>query len=145
MYRILFYVGACMDPRNETVRNFCARVRGNNRCMSRPNCNTTVRPTDGCCPVCGKQSLLNHYENSRVKLNSSFYAFAGGGVSMKMDDDALERFSDEFDDARTTNNVRQRMTDSGIVRDTSGKCNVEAQFTSNGNAGSLAFGTLFNM
>ena len=55
-------IGTCMDVRDETVRDFCARVRSNNRCATRQNCNTTVRPTDGCCPVCGKcNQLINHY------------------------------------------------------------------------------------
>ena len=47
--------GACMDAMNEeNVRDFCARIRNSNRCANRQNCNSTVRPTDGCCPVCGK-------------------------------------------------------------------------------------------
>ena len=59
--------------------------------------------------------------------------FTGGGVSVGIDGEAFERFSEEFDDARTTGEIRRRITDSGIVRDTSDKCSVEAQFSSNGN------------
>lgn len=54
-------------------------------------------------------------------------------MSVGIDEDALEDYSDKFDDARTTSEIRKRMTDSSIVRDTTKKCNVEAQFTSNGN------------
>ena len=49
-----------------------------------------------------------------------------------IDEGALEQYSDSFDDARSTGDIRQRMTESDIVRDTSGKCNVATQFTSNG-------------
>ena len=38
----------------ENVRDFCARVRRRGRCANLQNCNARVRPTDGCCPVCGK-------------------------------------------------------------------------------------------
>jgi len=58
--------------------------------------------------------------------------FTGGGVSVGIDNDALEDYAEEFDDAKSTSEIRQKITDSDIVRDTSGKCNVEAQFTSNG-------------
>ena len=60
--------------------------------------------------------------------------FTGGGVTVGIDGEALDRFSEEFDDARTTSEVRRKMTDSDIVRDTSNKCTIEAQFASNGNA-----------
>jgi len=59
--------------------------------------------------------------------------FTGGGVSIDIDEDALEVYSEEFDDAGTTSEIRRKIIDSDIVRDSSGKCNVEAQFTSNGN------------
>ena len=59
--------------------------------------------------------------------------FTGGGVSVGIDGKAFERFSEKFDDARTTSEIRRRITDSGIVRDTSDKCNIEVQFSSNGN------------
>ena len=39
----------------------------------------------------------------------------------------------DFDDADTTSEIRQKFTDSAIVRDISDKCDVEAQFASNGN------------
>lgn len=111
---------------NETVTDFCARVRNRRRCRSQQNCNTIVLPTDGCCPICGK-SLLK-------QPKFEFFPFIGGGVTVGIDKDALEWYSEEFDDARTTSEIRRRMTDSDIVRETSGKCNVEAQFASNGNA-----------
>ena len=53
-------------------------------------------------------------------------------MSVGIDKEALDRFSEEFDDARTTSEIRRKMTDSDIVRDDSNKCKVEAQFTSNG-------------
>ena len=53
-------------------------------------------------------------------------------MSIDIDEDALELYSDSFDDARSTDDITQRMTESDIVRDTSGKCNVIAQFASNG-------------
>ena len=56
-----------------------------------------------------------------------------GGVSVEIDKDGLEIYSDEFKNARSTSEIRRRMTESDIVRDDSDKCNVEAQFTSNGN------------
>ena len=64
----------------------------------------------------------------------NFYPIlTGGGVTLDIDQEALETFSENFEDARTTSEIRQRMTDSDIVRDTTDKCNVEAQFVSNGN------------
>ena len=54
-------------------------------------------------------------------------------MSVDIDKDGLETYSDEFENARSTSEVRRRMTESEIVRDDSDKCNVEAQFTSNGN------------
>ena len=59
---------------------------------------------------------------------------AGGGVSVDIDKDRLDTYSDEFENARSTSEIRRRMTESDIVRDDSDKCDVEAQFTSNGNA-----------
>ena len=115
-----------MDVRDETVRDFCARVCASNRCTMRQNCNTTVRPTDGCCPVCGTYNQLAITKTTTTYLT-------GGGVSVGIDQEAFERFSEEFSGARTTGEIRRRITDSGIVRDTSDKCNVEAQFSSNGN------------
>ena len=53
-------------------------------------------------------------------------------MSIDIDEDALEQYSDSFDDARSTDDIRQRITESDIVRDRSGKCNVAAQFASNG-------------
>ena len=55
-------------------------------------------------------------------------------MSVGIDKEALDRFSEEFDDARTTSEVRRKITDSDIVRDESGMCTVSAQFSSNGNA-----------
>ena len=59
---------------------------------------------------------------------------AGGGVSVDIDKDGLDTYSGEFENARSTSEIRRRMTESDIVRDDSDKCDVEAQFTSNGNA-----------
>ena len=60
--------------------------------------------------------------------------FIGGGVIVGFDEEGLEQYSEQFDDVSTTGEVRRRITDSDIVRDSSGKCDVEAQFASNGNA-----------
>ena len=58
-------------------------------------------------------------------------------MSVGIDKEALDRFSEEFDDARTTSEVRRKITDSDIVRDERGMCTVSAQFSSNGNAKTL--------
>lgn len=63
-------------------------------------------------------------------------------MSVGIDKDALDRFSEEYDDARTTSEVRRKMTDSDIVRDDSGKCTIEAQFSSNGNANIIIVSSL---
>ena len=55
-------------------------------------------------------------------------------MTIGFDEEALERFSEDFDGADTTSEIRQKFIDSDIVRDISDKCNVEAQFASNGNA-----------
>ena len=69
----------------------------------------------------------------------------GGGVSVDIDKDGLETYSDMFENARSTSEVRRRMTESDIVRDDSDKCNVEAQFTSNGNTNIMIRISLLNV
>lgn len=64
---------------------------------------------------------------------------------MDIDVESLEVYSDEFENARTTSEIRRRMTESDIVRDTSDKCDVEAQFASNGNAINILLLIFFQM
>jgi len=56
----------------------------------------------------------------------------GGGVSVDIDDEGLETYVDVFDDVATSSHLEERITDSDIVRDSSGKCNVIAQLASTG-------------
>ena len=51
---------------------------------------------------------------------------------MQIDDDGLRSYGDAVDEVATTNNVKDRLTNSDIVRDRSGKCNVRAQYASTG-------------
>ena len=57
---------------------------------------------------------------------------AGGRISVEIDDDGLRSNGDAVDEVATTNNVKNRLTNSDIVRDRSGKCNVRAQYASTG-------------
>lgn len=47
--------GACLDSLvDETVDLFCKRVQKTQHCKVPKGCKHKIKPTDGCCPVCGK-------------------------------------------------------------------------------------------
>ena len=49
------YRGACMAPeQGVTVNNICQRLRNSGRCTDLSDCDSVIRPEDGCCPVCGR-------------------------------------------------------------------------------------------
>jgi reversion-inducing cysteine-rich kazal motif protein len=49
------YRGACMGAEtDELVNAMCTRLRGSGRCSNLTGCRYRIRPSDGCCPVCGK-------------------------------------------------------------------------------------------
>ena len=47
--------GTCLKPnKDETVESLCKRVQNGDHCKIPTKCKKMVRPTDGCCPICGK-------------------------------------------------------------------------------------------
>ena len=53
------YRGACVDDSDETAGEICQRVISSGRChFDTNNCPCLVRPTVGCCPVCGKGLVI---------------------------------------------------------------------------------------
>ena len=56
----------------------------------------------------------------------------GGGVSVKVDDEGIEAYIEAIRDLATSSALKQRITDSRVVRDSTGMCNVIAQFVSTG-------------
>lgn len=59
----ILLTGACLESHvNETIESFCKRVRDGNHCKIPTDCKKVIKPTDGCCPICGKtHSMLWPY------------------------------------------------------------------------------------
>ncbi len=56
----LDYRGECVSREGATVEDICSQVVGEKRCQfNASNCKRLVQPGDGCCPVCGKLTVLN--------------------------------------------------------------------------------------
>jgi len=56
----------------------------------------------------------------------------GGGVSVGLDDEGVAAYTDAFDDVASTSDVRDRIVNSDVARDSTDKCDVMSQFASTG-------------
>ena len=56
------YIGACLKPQmKETVESYCKRVQKGSHCKIPTKCKKVIKPTDGCCPICGKLYIIVVY------------------------------------------------------------------------------------
>ena len=56
----------------------------------------------------------------------------GGGVSVGLDDEGVAAYTEAFNDVATTSDVKDRIVNSDVARDSTDKCDVMSQFASTG-------------
>ena len=65
---ICTYIGTCLEPQmKETVESYCKRVQKGSHCKIPTKCKKVIKPTDGCCPICGKLYIIVVYIRSYHK------------------------------------------------------------------------------
>ncbi|XP_019848788.1 PREDICTED: uncharacterized protein LOC109580248 [Amphimedon queenslandica] len=115
------YRGACVDDSDETAGQMCQRVISSGRCrFNTSNCPCLVRPTVGCCPLCG------------------------GAILALLDREGISNASLLDPDLETLDGyVRQIVSDELFLNVTAGRCSVESSLTTAGNI-ELAISSLSN-
>lgn len=109
------YKGTCLEPHvNETVELFCKRVQQGNHCKIPTDCKKVIKPTDGCCSICG------------------------GAISIALDEDGLAQYADLRGTGEITRHMLVETLTANILKNNGSmklleKCKMESYVTSTGN------------
>ena len=125
--------GACLDSLvDETIDSLCERVKKRQHCKIPKGCKHMIKPTDGCCPVCGKP----HMKLPCYVVRHLYLGPQGSAVSIAIDEDGLSQLAEVGGYEITQDALMEAVLANVIMSNKSeellDKCEIEGYVTSTG-------------